>query len=95
MSSKDIAEAAAKAQARKKLLKTPVPMRPDAPENITLSKAEFIAKRRAEKEEEAKVSDFRANLKAKKEIPSGEKEEGQKEVVVEKKKYYKPKKVVE
>jgi hypothetical protein len=92
MSSRDIAEAAAKAKERKKLLKIPVPMRPDAPENITLSKKEFIAKRKAEKEEDAKVAEFKLKLKSEKNAPIPEKEEakdgmqeeGKKEKVVKK-----------
>ncbi len=72
MSSKDLKEAAVKAAERKKLLKQPVPMRPDAPENIRLSKKEFIAKRRAEKEEDLKVEAYRQELRAKKETPTPE-----------------------
>lgn len=85
MGSKDLKEAHDKAVARKKLLKTPIPMRPDAPENIRLSKKEFIAKRRAEKEEEVKVAEYRQKLRAEKNAPAPEEIEDAKEEKEEKK----------
>lgn len=98
MSSKDIGEAQRKAAERKKMLKQPVLIRPDAPDNIKLSKAEFIAKRRAEKEEDVKVAEYRKKLRSEKAQPKeaedgvqGKKEEG-KEVV---RKKGGPKKVTE
>ena len=68
MSSKDLGEAQRKAAERKKLLKQPVPMLPDAPENKFISKKEFIARRRAQKEEDLKVEAYRKSLKAEKSV---------------------------
>ena len=51
---------------KRKLMKQPVPMLPDAPENIQLSKKEFIAKRQKEKEESLAVEQFRKEYREKK-----------------------------
>jgi len=66
MSGADLKQAAERMAKRKEILKQPVPMRPDEPENIKLSKAEFIAKRRAEKEEAVEKEKVWAEHKAKK-----------------------------
>lgn len=79
MAGKDLAEAAARIEARKKLLKQPVPMRPDDPENIHLSKAQFIAKRRKEKEDSVEKEQVWQEHLAKK----GQKDVMQKEEVKE------------
>ena len=64
MGGKEIKDAAKSIAEKKKLLRKPVPMLPDAPENIRLSKAEFLAKRKAQKNEDAQVDEYRAKLKA-------------------------------
>ena len=63
MAGSDLKQAAEKMAKRKELLRTSVAMRADAPGNIKLSKAEFIALRRAEKEEELAVAEFKAKRK--------------------------------
>ena len=84
MGGKEIKDAAKSIAEKKKLLRQPVPMLPDAPENIKLSKAEFLAKRRAQKNEDAQVDEYRAKLKAgkKEEVDNGV-QEGKKEEVIE------------
>lgn len=49
---------AARIKERKELLKKPVPMMPDDPENIRISKAQFIEKRRKQKEKAAAIKRF-------------------------------------
>jgi hypothetical protein len=66
MSGRDLKDAAEKMAKRKEIMKKQVPMLPDAPENIRLSKAEFIAKRRHEKEEGIAVENFKKEFRAKK-----------------------------
>jgi len=79
---------------RKKLLKQPVPMRPDAPENIRLSKAQFIAKRQEENEEALAVAQFKKDFKAGKVTkPAVEEEKEETPVVEVKNKGGRPKKV--
>ena len=85
MAGKDLKEASLSMASRKKLLKTPVPMRPDTPDNLHISKAEFIARRRKEKEEAVAVEDFKKKFREEKkeikEVSSGVQEEkGQEEV---------------
>jgi len=60
-------------------------------ENKKLSKAEFIEKRRRQKEEELAVSEFKK--KRKEDKNAVQKEEGQEESVLEPKKMGRPKKV--
>jgi hypothetical protein len=85
MGGKEIKDAAKSIAEKKKLLRQPVPMLPDAPENIRLSKKEFLEKRRAQKNEDAQVDEYRAKLKAgkKEEVDSGVQEEEREEEVVE------------
>jgi len=66
MASRDIGEAAERAKRKKELMEQPVPMRPYAPENAHMSKAEFIAKRRHEKEEELAVQAFKKKFRLEK-----------------------------
>lgn len=68
MSGADLKQAAERMAKRKEILKQPVPMRPDAPENINLSKADFIAKRRTEKDEAIEKEKVWAEHKAKKNL---------------------------
>jgi hypothetical protein len=97
MAGKDFANAADKIKRKKELLKLAVPMKPDAPENIRLSKAEFVAKRRHEKEEASAVEQFKKDFRAKKVAEDKEKENGVQEEKgeeeVEIKKKGRPKKV--
>lgn len=75
MASRDLAEAAARAEKRRELMKQQIPMRPYTPENLHISKAEFIARRRKQQEEDVAVEKYRQDLRAKKEEPKdGEKE---------------------
>lgn len=92
MSVSDLKSAAERAALRRKLMKTPVPMRPDDPENIRISKADFIAKRRKQKEEEVAVEEFKRSRNAKLTQP---KEESDGQEVKEEKKVLRgrPKKV--
>lgn len=79
MSGRDIAEAAARIKKKKELLKLAVPMKPYAPENIKLSYAEFVAKRKKENEEEVAVADFRKKFRdGKKGANNGEQKEEEK-----------------
>jgi len=59
-------ESASKIKRRKEILKTPIIPQPEAPENIKLSKADFIAKRRKEKEDAVKIAAFKETLKSEK-----------------------------
>lgn len=77
---------------RKAILKTPIIPLPDAPENIRLSKKEFIAKRRKEKENAIKVEAFKESLKEEKVYGVSHEEEKGKEEVTEVKRG-RPKKV--
>ena len=63
MGASDLREAAARADKRRKILKQPVMMIADDPENIRISKADFIAKRRKQKEEELAVEEFKRSRK--------------------------------
>jgi len=63
MGASDLREAAARADKRRKILKQPVMMIADDPENIRISKADFIAKRRKQKEEELAVEEFKRTRK--------------------------------
>lgn len=92
MSGADLKQAAERMAKRKEILKQPVPMKPDAPENIKLSKADFIAKRRAEKDEAIEKEKVWAEHKAKKNLTHPAiAEEG--EIKEEKKTKGRPKKV--
>ena len=84
MSGKDLKEAAAKIEARKKLLKEPVIKRPDDPENIHLSKEQFIAKRRKEKEDSVEKEKVWQEHLAKKRDKNVVQEKGQETPVVKK-----------
>lgn len=77
MGGKEIKDAAKSIAEKKKLLRQPVPMLPDAPENIKLSKKEFLEKRKAQKNEDAQVEEYRAKLRAgkKEEVDDGVQEE--------------------
>ena len=93
MAGKDLKDAAERLKRRKEILKQAVPMRPDAPENIHLSKAQFIEKRRKEKEEEIAVAKYREDYRKTKEVKSAEEKEVKKESVLEPKKRGRPKRV--
>ena len=62
----ELKDAAARAAKRRELLKKAVPMLPDDPENIKISKKEFLAKRRHQKEEALAVEQFKKDFRAKK-----------------------------
>ena len=66
----ELKNAAERAKKRREILKKPVPMLPDDPDNIRISKADFLAKRRKQKEEELAVEQFKRDRKAK-EVTSG------------------------
>lgn len=60
-------EPESKIKRRKEILKTPIAMLPDAPNNINLSKTEFVANRRKEKEDAVEKEKVWADHKAAKE----------------------------
>jgi hypothetical protein len=96
MGSRDIAEAAERVKKRKEILRKPVPMLPDAPENIRLSKKEFITKRKHQNEEALAVEEFKKKFREEKikEDENGVQEKGKEAVAEEpKKKMGRPKKV--
>ena len=93
MAGRDLAEAAERIKKRKELLKQAVPMKPDAPENIHLSRDQFIAKRIKEKEEDLAIEKYRQEYRAKKENKDGVREEKKEEKVEEPKKKGRPKRV--
>ena len=63
MGASDLREAAARAEKRRKILKQPVAMIADDPDNLRITKADFIAKRRKQKEEELAVEEFKKSRK--------------------------------
>ena len=65
MGAADLKAAADRAAKRRQLLKTPVKMMPDDPENLKISKAMFTAKRRKQREEELAVEQFKKDRKEK------------------------------
>ena len=93
MSSQDLANAAERLKKRKELLKQAIPMKPDAPENIHLSKVQFIAKRIKENEEELAVEKYRQEYRTKKENKDGVREEKKEEKVEAPKTRGRPKRV--
>ena len=89
----ELKNAAERAKKRREILKKPVAMLPDDPGNIRISKAEFLAKRRKQKEEEIAVEQFKASRREKLTHPAI-KEEGDGEEKTEVlKKVGRPKKV--
>ena len=66
MAGTDLKAAAERAAKRRKLLKTPVQMLPDDLSNSKISKADFIAKRRKQKEEEVAVAKFKEEFRKEK-----------------------------
>lgn len=64
MGGRELKSAAERMAERRKILKTPVNMLPDDPENIRISKAEFLAKRRNAKEEAVAVEQFKKEFRA-------------------------------
>lgn len=102
MAEKNIAQ---KIADRKKLMQEPVFKRPYAPENLHISKEQFIAKRRHEKEEALEVEKFRKEFREKKikedkgvisdGVQGKEEEKGQEVTEVEQPKRGRPKRIEE
>jgi hypothetical protein len=83
MSSKTAKESVLTSKERKKLLKQAVPMKPDAPNNLHISKAQFIANRQKENEEAMYVEKARLEFRAKKQEESDGVQKGEEEKKVE------------